>query len=672
MGLTGTHKLISNANQDFSAPYEIGDEFAEHIIKNRAGIVLRPMTLLKCDIWRRFAEMNAGLEIRGTVNFRRISDTRIFATGQPTIEGIENVVTEVCDRACKTSKRVTWLNLREEPLVYINGRPYCLRPSGMSLRNTKAFSGISWTRLQLLEDRLKGDVLAELQEGDGRILLHTETEEGQIMPVWEEVSSEDVLTISEIMGAKARQMEATQVKLNFLRIPITAEKMPDPTDLTDLLAVVLKASTEQSALILNDQLGRGRSTLTAVIVLLATEWIDGIEPQPPQPSDDQASLHYHIINSLLRVLPKGLEVKRRVDHAIDRCSQIVHLRDSIEEARLAAEDIEDVEARESKVAGGLQNLRRYFELMIFGAYLASTTPSIPVSLSFDRFVSQQPVLQTLAKDFDKEPMAVITPLQSGTKEGLASENEEQDVISNRRGSILSPFTMLKSDFFPGILKKSLPVHIEGMPNMRGVEMQLLPTESPAASVNFDSIVSRKVWGTGMPTIVGLRAGLHEMGAGPAGSSRVVWTSLREEPVLYVKGRPHVLRLADEPLTNVEATGISTEVVERMELALKVDILNEARARDNRILLHDEIDLSAGRFEVVPVWEKVDAEDVLTPREVSLQECPTAPFKLALTNVSRSTIWSLERASKSTMLVSPSLMSRLREPPSFRCWKIGFT
>ncbi|KDN52550.1 hypothetical protein K437DRAFT_272412 [Tilletiaria anomala UBC 951] len=621
--LTGQSITISSL-QDRPAQGEIGDEFAEHIIRNRAGIVLRPMTLLKCDIWRRFAELNAGLEVRGTVNFRCIEGTEIYATGQPTDEGINNVIMNVTERGGRSVSQVTWLNLREEPLVYINGKPYCLRPSGMSLRNSKAFSGISWTRLQLLEDRLKGDILAELTNGDNRVLLHTETEDGAVVPVWEEVEAQDVQTVSEVMGGKARDLASSGIKLDYRRIPITAEKMPDSSDMTDLLSVVLQAKADNSPIILNDQLGRGRSTLTAIIVLLVSQWIDDsdatVDASPSgtgaaAKAEDRATLHYHIINSVLRVLPKGLEVKRRVDRAIDACSQILNLRDSIEEARLAAEDLDDKDARDAKLSGGLQNLRRYFELMIFQAYLMSTVPSIPVSSTFERFVTRQPVFKTLAKDFENEPLTTITPLQSGVKEGLASESEEQEVISNRNGSILSPFTMLKSDFFPGILKKSLPVHIDGMPNMRGVPMQLLASASLSSSINLESFSAREVWGTGMPTLTGLRLGLQKMGAAPDGPSRVVWTSLREEPVLYVKGRPHVLRLADQPLTNVEATGITTEVVEQMERALKADVINEARARENRVLLHDEIDLAAGRYELVPVWEHVADEDVLTPREV---------------------------------------------------------
>lgn len=35
------------------------------------------------------------------------------------------------------AKRVVWITLREEPIVYINGAPYCLRRESFSLRNMK-------------------------------------------------------------------------------------------------------------------------------------------------------------------------------------------------------------------------------------------------------------------------------------------------------------------------------------------------------------------------------------------------------------------------------------------------------------------------------------------------------------------------------------------------------
>ena len=44
---------------------------------------------------------------------------------------------------------------------------------------------------------------------------------------------------------------------------------------------------------------------------------------------------------LLRVIRKGPAVKSAVDDAIDQCSAVFNLRDSIEEARLEAEQATD-------------------------------------------------------------------------------------------------------------------------------------------------------------------------------------------------------------------------------------------------------------------------------------------------------------------------------------------
>jgi hypothetical protein len=35
------------------------------------------------------------------------------------------------------ANKVVWVTLREEPIVYVNGAPYCLRRERFSLRNMK-------------------------------------------------------------------------------------------------------------------------------------------------------------------------------------------------------------------------------------------------------------------------------------------------------------------------------------------------------------------------------------------------------------------------------------------------------------------------------------------------------------------------------------------------------
>ena len=62
----------------------------------------------------------------------------------------------------------------------------------------------------------------------------------------------------------------------------------------------------------------------------------------------------------------------------------------------------------------------------------------------------------------------------------------------------------------------------------------------------------------------------------AGARKVLWHNMREEPVLYINGRPYVVREADKPFQNLEYTGITRSRVEDMEARLKRDVLDEAR------------------------------------------------------------------------------------------------
>lgn len=64
-----------------------------------------------------------------------------------------------------------------------------------------------------------------------------------------------------------------------------------------------------------------------------------------------------------------------------------------------------------------------------------------------------------------------------------------------------------------------------------------------------------------------------------------------------------------------ATGVTTELVERMEAKLKRDVVQEVRAGNGRVLLHDEVEERPGSFAIVPIWETVTEDDIMTPRDV---------------------------------------------------------
>ena len=53
----------------------------------------------------------------------------------------------------------------------------------------------------------------------------------------------------------------------------------------------------------------------------------------------------------------------------------------------------------------------------------------------------------------------------------------------------------------------------------------------------------------------------------------------------------------------------------MEENFKEDVLRELRAGNGRILLHDEVEERPGVFSIVPLWETVSEQDIMTPRDV---------------------------------------------------------
>lgn len=178
---------------------------------------------------------------------------------------------------------------------------------------------------------------------------------------------------------------------------------------------------------------------------------------------------------------------------------------------------------------------------------------------------------------------------------MSLEREPEQVMSLRGGSVLGKKTILKSDHFPGCQNKRLRPQIEGAPNYRRVG-------------------SLPVHGVAIPTVQGIRNVLDLIGALKNGKEkRVLWHNLREEPVVYINGRPFVLREVERPFSNLEYTGIDRARVEEMEARLKEDILQEAACYGNKILVTDE--LPDGQM--VDQWEPISGGSVQTPLEVYL-------------------------------------------------------
>lgn len=104
------------------------------------------------------------------------------------------------------------------------------------------------------------------------------------------------------------------------------------------------------------------------------------------------------------------------------------------------------------------------------------------------------------------------------------------VAATRCGEVLGSQTVLKSDHCPGCQNLNLPDRVEGAPNFR-------------------SVPGFPVYGVANPTVDGIRAVIQRI-SGSRGHRPVLWHNMREEPVIYINGKPFVLREMERPYKNM--------------------------------------------------------------------------------------------------------------------------
>ena len=580
------------------------------VINGRAGAVLVPHTILKQDIWSDQYKLCTIYE--GACNFRNVPGFPIFAVAQPRLESIKTILHKV--KQDFTEADICWINIREEPLVYIHEEPFVLRDKFVSLRNLRSYSGIPASRLEQMESRLKDDILCEANTYQNQVLIHSEDSEGHVYPVWEKISSpSDVMTMPEIF---AFLKNSEFPRMHYFRIPVTAEDSPEPADFDFILHVICSIPIERLVLIFNCQIGAGRSTTGTVIAAQVINWLKSEAIHRPS-SHEQSTIdtyHYEAVYSILRTIRYGLESKHAVDKLIDAAGAVVNLRTIINEWKEKAEQSGDQNESRKALRKGLAALKRYCLLLLFQAYLNENPANLNEESwlskleSFSEYIERHPEFVKILSELSNGHVSLET-LQSdlevtiGKDEGHALTNEVAFVIGNRQGSVLGPLTIMKYDHFPGCQKMSLPERLEGAPNFRQVQMP-----------SMDDIEELSVYGMAMPMASSIKDVLRRMNASPNGKRNVLWISLREEPVTYIKGRPFVLRVVKDPIANLEMTGIISERVESMEVRLKSDILGELGRFNEKILLHEE-ELTKQGYELVPVWEHADSTEVSTPAEV---------------------------------------------------------
>eukprot|EP00889_Picochlorum_renovo_P000852 jgi/Picre1/27882/NNA_000845.t1 len=526
---------------------------ADEIVANRNGEVLIPHSLLKSDHFPGCQNTKLRPLVEGAPNFRGIEGLPVFGVAIPTVVGLRNVLALL--GAQKGRRKVTWINLREEPVIYVNGSPYVVRESDKPFANLE-YTGIDTQRVEEMEKRLKADVLAEASQYDGSVMVAEEDDQFQIVVDWEPVTDVDIQTPAEVY----EELCNDGYNLDYLRVPVTDEKAPGGDD----FEILMRKSWEiedGDAIVFNSQ-----GYLAPPPVLpqspLPAWWCHPEEldiASPKAGADDLKNGMFLAVRSMLRALENGRSAKVALDLVLDACAAMQNLREAIAAYR-------------SRIFHEQNEMRRHICIWI--------THHVP----FSTWVTDRPeLLAILEKLLRANPLSALNFDEKGKDNEALVEREESfaEHIAHRPGSVLGPHTILKLDHFKGCQSSRLKYEIGGAPNFRGLR-------SPGIHV----------YGGAIATVDGIK--------------RVLDSLVQAQETV-----PIITQEASRPFKNLmEYRGIDAQRLDQMEQRLREDVIHEASEYDGEMIVTvEEILADGNRILKDKIVKIVDSKLVETPRQV---------------------------------------------------------
>merc|ERR1711981_786552 len=319
----------------------------------------------------------------GAPNFHRIPGYKVYTTGQPTLEGIKNVLEKVTGTIYPKDGPIIWLNLRQEPDVYVNGQPICARPPN-KIGEYAELGAVTRDLIKADEAEFFKVVEGRVKENGGKLKYVTISKEEK------EVEVKELKTLSEAMEAAKADFPG----LVHWRVPVCNSASPLETDF-DIICNTLVGTSINTPVIVTDQVGLSRATTGSVIACLFKEFqinasFEGLVETVPGVNLDLLKMdkytmdpakdplfrgEFPVVLALLEKLKGGKEAKNECDKVIDKNGTpktggngIKQLRENIAESKLSYEIMDDAAQAFLKVKI-MDNIHKYYYLICFTGYM---------------------------------------------------------------------------------------------------------------------------------------------------------------------------------------------------------------------------------------------------------------------------------------------------------------
>merc|ERR1712168_76742 len=331
----------------------------------------------------------------GCPNFHRIPGYKVYTCGQPTLDGIKNVLEKVTGTIYPKAGPIIWLNLRQEPDVYVNGQPICARPPN-KIGEYAELGAVTRDIIKADEAEFFKVVEDRVKENGGKLKYVTITKEEK------EVEVKELKTLSEAMEAAKADFPG----LVHWRVPVCNSTSPLETDF-DIICNTLVGTSINTPVIVTDQVGLSRATTGSVIACLFKEFqinasFEGLVETVPGVNLDLLRMdkytmdpakdalfrgEFPVVLALLEKLKGGKEAKNECDKVIDKNGTpktggngIKQLRENIAESKLSYEIMDDAAQAFLKVKI-MDNIHKYYYLIVFTAYMRQAADLARNSLS---------------------------------------------------------------------------------------------------------------------------------------------------------------------------------------------------------------------------------------------------------------------------------------------------
>jgi protein-tyrosine phosphatase len=322
-------------------------------------------------------------KIDGVPNFRRVPGYKVYCCGQPTKDGFDKAIEKVCEKYPKDGP-IVWINMRQEPIVYVNGNPVCARPPN-KIGEYAELGNVTRASVKADEEEFIKVLESRAKAGDGKLKVV------DVGKKESEIEVKELITLSKVMEGLKEKYPG----LTHNRIPVCNSAAPLEPDF-DTICNALLGTNVNTPVIVNCQVGLSRSTTGCVATCLFREFqlsasYEGLVETVPgvnlevlrmdnyevdKEKDTLFRGEFEVVKEIMAAMPNGAGVaaKRECDKVIDKNGPppkgtgIKQLRENIAESKLSYEIMDDA-AQAFLKTKIMDNIQKYVYLICFTAYL---------------------------------------------------------------------------------------------------------------------------------------------------------------------------------------------------------------------------------------------------------------------------------------------------------------